>query len=114
MLRDLCAATVDAARNSLRYFNVAGCDPDGRIRPVHARSYAPTDQGRVRSTLPENVRGLRFSARTIRPRTEHAFATTSMSATSQSHTAWPSSVCAGVVAISLQIVVTDAAIRYSR
>ncbi len=84
MLRDVAA--VNPLRYvALRYFNVAGSDPDGRIGQIDAEGDA-ADQSRLRGRCRQHGLTCRSSAPTIRLRTAPACVTTSTSRT------WPTRI----------------------
>ena len=79
---------------ALRYFNVAGADPDGPHRPVDARRDA-SPEGRASRRRPASATMSPSSAPTTTRRTAPASATSSMSPTSsRAHSAPRSTICA--------------------
>ena len=98
---------------ALRYFNVAGADPEGPHRAIDARR-DPSDQGRLRDRARQARRASPSSARTIRRRTAPASATTSTSPTSSPPTPTRCAISGPAAATWSPIAATAAASRCSR
>ena len=108
MLRDAAVAH-GFTFTALRYFNVAGADPQGRTGQSSAGA-THLIKVACETVLGKRV-GMRCSATTIRRPTAPACATTSTSATLRTSIAWRSSGCARGAATSWRIVATATAIR---
>ena len=98
---------------ALRYFNVAGADPQGPHRAIDAAGHA-SHQGRLRDRARRARRISRSSAPTIRPPTAPASATISMSAISPRRISTRSAISAPAARASLQLRLWQRASRCLR
>ena len=92
MLRDASCAH-GLSHVILRYFNVAGADPQGRAGQSSAAANAP-DQGGGGNRVGDCARSSKSSAPIIQPRTAPVSAITFTSATSPLRTRWHCATCA--------------------
>ena len=117
LMTEMMLADASAAHGftyaALRYFNVAGADPEGPHRPVDPRSDA-SHQGRLRDRARQARRRSRSSATTIRRPTAPASATISTSPTSSPPMPTRSATSAPAAATSSPIAATGGASRCSR